>query len=356
MNKYEFKQQSDLYDITIKKSEEMTDYNKIAIFCFNKNTKKFYLQDILNFNSHLIKDDTYNLRINKDIYLIPLKNINTYLYSIENTTQSLNKENNNNSNKLIKYEDIPKYSWNIGYDGSKYLLLSEEEGQVYYFFEQKNYSESIKLDFNIDKKIKNIYGKNKDNKIIDFIDYGEKCSSFAYTKSGQLYLLDANRARYKWLKENEKTNIAQPLYIPDTEIINISASYNECYAIGKNGKLYYNNTGKNFKKIDIPENTDKFLQVACGNGYVICLVQNFNGKGVLYAQGYNDDFQCGINNEEQPEKINELTKINIDDNLDFKFICTHKGFSAALTSCGKLFVWGMKYTPQKKRFILMNLI
>ena len=351
MNEYKFKYKSDFYDITIKKSEDMSNYNKIAIFCFKDNSKRYYFQDILDFNSHLIYDNTYNISVNKDIYLFPFKNIDTYLYSIENTTQSSNIENNDNSNKLIKYEEIPKYSWNIAYDGSKYLLLSEEEDQVYYFTEQKNYSESIKLDFNIDKKIKNISGKNKNNKIIDFIDYGEKCSSFAYTESGQIYLLDGNRARYKWLKEKEKTNIAQPLFIPDVQIINISANYNECYAIGKNGKLYYNNTGKNFKKIDIPENTNKFLQCACGNGYIICLVQNINGKGVVYVQGFNDEYQCGLDNHEKSQKkISELTKCKIDDHLDFKFVCTHKGFSAALTSCGKLFVWGVRYTSHKKKF------
>ena len=72
--------------------------------------------------------------------------------------------------------------------------------------------------------------------------------------------------------------------------------------------------------------------------YILYLVQNNKGKGVIYAKGLNDCYQCGINSEE--EKIDLITKVDIDDNLDFKYICTYDGFSAALTSCGKIFVWG----------------
>ena len=83
--------------------------------------------------------------------------------------------------------------------------------------------------------------------------------------------------------------------------------------------------------LDLPENNKKFLQCTCGEGYVICLVENDKGKGVLYAKGENYDYQCGVKDDN--DNIQQFTQCEIDENLDFKFICTYQGFSAALTSC-----------------------
>jgi hypothetical protein len=157
INEYKFKQKSDLYDVTFEKGEnennEINNYNKIIILSFDDKTKKYYYQDIIDFNTNLIYDNKYKLRVNKNIHLVPLKNIDTYLYSIENEPILLNEAKNSNDNipnKITKYENIPKYSWNFGYDGNKYLLLSEEDNQVYSFYNQQNYYESMKGIFKID--------------------------------------------------------------------------------------------------------------------------------------------------------------------------------------------------------------
>ena len=88
---------------------------------------------IMDIQSSLIMDNKYKLRVNNNIYLVPLKNINTSLYSFENS----------NHKKITKYENIPKYSWNIGYDGNKILLLSEENNEVYDFEDPENYSDTF---------------------------------------------------------------------------------------------------------------------------------------------------------------------------------------------------------------------
>ena len=86
----------------------------------------------------------------------------------------------------------------------------------------------------------------------------------------------------------------------------------------------------------------------CGDEYLICLIQNNEGKGNIYAKGINNNYQCGLNGE----NISSLTKIEMDDNLDFKSINTYKGISAAITSCGKLFVWGLISIKNKKSFLM----
>ena len=93
------------------------------------------------------------------------------------------------------------------------------------------------------------------------------------------------------------------------KIINISANNNEYYAIGNDGNLYEN---KNNKVICIkpPENTKKFLQCTCGNGYVICLLENNNKKGIIYSKGIenmNFDFNVFYYNNNK-----NLIKYEID--------------------------------------------
>lgn len=195
----------------------------------------------------------------------------------------------------------------------------------------------------------------KKNKLIDFINAKEGFSSFAFNEKGDLLLLDdKNRNKYKWLNEKEQTNIEYPINFQNIKIINLSANYNVCYAIGQNGNLYKIKNQK-YKSIFPPNNNQKFLQCVCGDEYIICLVQNDKGKGILYSKGKNDKYQCGVGpNFNSNEKIKNLTRCKVDDNLDFKYICTCKGFSAAITACGKLYIWGFKLVGNSKSPMLIN--
>ena len=75
---------------------------------------------------------------------------------------------------------------------------------------------------------------------------------------GDIFLLEEQREKYKWLNSKEKERINFPIYIQNLKVINICANYNGCYAIGDNGNLYKNYC-QNFKKISLPENIKKFL-------------------------------------------------------------------------------------------------
>ena len=85
---------------------------------------------------------------------------------LENSTKTLIKESNAENKQFTKLENIPKYSWNIGFDGNNYLLLSEEDNQIYNIIEQKNINKSIKYEYNINKKIQAL--NINDKKIIGF--------------------------------------------------------------------------------------------------------------------------------------------------------------------------------------------
>ena len=349
-NEYQFNMKSPYYDITInnigKKENDINNYNKLAIFCLDEKNTKYNFQDIIDLNSLRINDNRYTLRVKNNMYLVPLKNISTYLYSFEN------KSNNSDYKNLSKYEEIPKYSWNIGYDGNNYLLLSEEDNQIYSFNEETKYSQSIKTDFNVDINLKNINSKN--NKIIDFIGEISDGPSLLYAENSDIFCL-GNKNNYRWLGDNEKQNIEFPFNLPNIKILSISANYSDCYAIGMNGNLYENKSSnmglrerRQWIKVNLPENNKKFLQCACGDGYLICLVQDNNGKGKIYAKGKNNEFQCGIESSSRLSNllsgnvIPHLTKCQIKENLDFKSVYANKNFSAALTTDGKLYVWGLK--------------
>ena len=348
INKYKLKGDEN-FDLSIKQFDNqinLYNYNKIVIYCLDDENKKYYYQDIIDLNRLSINDNSYKIRVNNDIYLIPLQNIETYLYSIENGTKEYYLENNNNENKVIyKFKEIPKYSWDIGYNGNLLLLLSEKDNQIYNFFEPTNNDKLPEEKYYLDKNIEPI--NNKNNEIIGFINGTKNYSSFALNKEGDVFNIDTNKSKYKWITEKE--NIKYPLNIPGVKIVNISANYNECYAIGDDGNLY-NIQVNNIEKIFPPENTEKFLQCALGDKYLICLLKDNEGKGVIYVMGRNDEYQCGINEDKNSFKLNieSLTKLDIDDKLDFKYICTFKGFTSAVTSFGKLYIWGLKFKKDKK--------
>ena len=194
----------------------------------------------------------------------------------------------------------------------------------------------------LEKNIENF--NDKDDILVRFFEGVDDCSSFARNKNECIYLLDKNRNKYKWLNNEIKENLNYPILIPGVKIVNISADYNSCYMIGEDRNLYEKNSNNinEIIKYFPPKNTKKFLNCICGFEYAICIAQNKEGKGILFAKGVNNEYQCGIKNN-YSSYISILTKINVDDNLDFKQVCTFQGNSAALTSCRKLYIWGEKF-------------
>ena len=336
-NEYKFKNKQDLYDISFKFENIISEYNKLLVLCLDEKNEKYYYQNIIDLNNLSIYDNIYKLRCNNNIYLVPLKNISTSLYSIGSNSNDIYydyatyRHKKDNFQNLNKYEKIPKYCWNIGYDGKNNLMISEDDNKVYNFIEKNN-----SLEISLDKRLDSI--NNKDNKTIGFINGNQNYPSFIHKENGDFFLINENNKNYKWLNEKIKLNMNSPILIPNVKIVSISANYNECYAVGDNGKLY-ENIGKDFMISQI-DDISKFLQCACGEEHIICLVKNNKGKGIVYAKGNNFNEQCGFNYKYN-SNIAKLTKCEINDELDFKFISATNDFSAAISSCGKLCVWGL---------------
>ena len=244
-NEFKTKDKSNIYNITIKfdnfdENKKKENYNKLAIFTLDNINKEYILQDIIDIYDIKRKNyNSYTFNIKGEIYFVPLKNIPTCLYHFK---CCLNKKNKikgyikNENIKFTKINTIPKYSWNIGYNGSNYLLLSQENKQIYSF----NSSSRI-IKFNLYKNL-NIekYG-NKEDKTAEFIyDYLNN-SSFLLSQNGEIYCIEKNKNIYKWLNDKEKNNNDFPLEItivPHIKIVCMSVSYNNCYVIDNNGNLY----------------------------------------------------------------------------------------------------------------------
>ena len=340
--------------------------NKICIFCLeNDKSKKYIFQDIINVKDMKRFNEEYRIKVNKDIYLVPLENVMTSLYAFDHSSSYvfnnlLNYYNVTKNvyefNNLIKIEEIPKYSWNIGYGEFKYLLLSENDNKIY-IFNSKKEEISRNSRFILDPKINEI--NTQENKIVDFIQGPQDSPPFLFNEKGEIFSINENNYKYMWLEERERACFNYPLkitLIPEVKIKSISANYNECYMIDYSGNLYQNIIYNNYyerqkphwENVTLKEKNKKFIQCKCGDGYLLCLVKDINGKCSIYAKGNNNVFQCGVFMEEglssniRGKNIENLTPCSEIESLDFQSIYANKSFSAAITRNWKLYIWGLK--------------
>ena len=132
------------------------------------------------------------------------------------------------------------------------------------------------------------------------------------------------------------------IQLNDTVIID---SFGELYGIGDNtrGQIMEDLDMKveNWTKIELPEGCKRFLQCANGERYLICLVEDYRGDGKLYARGINVNHECGIKNIDE-RYIPNFTQCDETYGLNFKSIYTRNNRSAAITTTGKLYIWGQR--------------
>ena len=356
---------TDTYDLSFSyESTELNENNyKICIFCLESDKSQNYIfQDIINIKDIKRFSKKYIIRVNKDIYLLPLENAMTSLYTFDysssNTFNNLinyyNVENECEYSNLTKIEKIPIYSWNIGYGQNKFILLSEKDNKIYTFNSQKEVM-SRNSEFILDEKINEI--NTKENKIIDFIEGPKNSPPFLSNEKGEIFSIDENNYKYRWMEAKERESFNYPLKIStfssESKIKCISANYNECYAIDYYGNLYKKTIYNNDDIRQIPhwekvEEEKKFIQCKCGDGYLLCLVKEKNGKCSIYAKGENNVFQCGINYSEGisnniiGKNVRDLTQCYETEYLDFQSIYANNAFSAAITTDWKLYIWGLK--------------
>ena len=114
------------------------NYNKLAIFTYNQNTKKYSLQDIIDTSeSSDIRRNIMNYKqlfYNEEIYLVPLNTISTTLYGFGNNfnhSLGINGKLAKYYDKPTKCEGLPENVWNIGYGNNYCLALSDNDNQIY---------------------------------------------------------------------------------------------------------------------------------------------------------------------------------------------------------------------------------
>ena len=95
------------------------NYKKIAIFSYNKETKKYSLQDVIDTSdSSSIKKDLSNylqLFKNDEIFLVPMDKISTFLYAFGNNfnhSLGVNGKLAKFYDTPMKCEGLPKNIWN----------------------------------------------------------------------------------------------------------------------------------------------------------------------------------------------------------------------------------------------------
>ena len=365
-------------------SKEMNiKYNKLAIFSYNRNEDTYNLLDIIDTSDHSsIKLSQHYLQTfnSEDIYLVPLENLSTSLYAFgSNFNHSLGI-----NGKLAKYYDkpskcigLPDNIWNIGYGNNYCLALCDDNKMIYACGCNKGggFNSTPRATFTDDTKI----NKNKDsdntNKFINFAT-GNCDSTLLLNENGELFGIGNNEEKIFGFEEETKIKYPKKLNMKiwsnkkeeekDEEkkndineikeeekigkIKSFYIGYKNSYLINEEGKLfglgnneYYQISSDDnkisyelWKNIPLPENCSKFIDVAVGECYIICLIEDKEGNNKLYARGKNDYHQCGISEKEK--NVRFLTMCDNVKNLNFRKIYSRNKESAAITIDGDLYV------------------
>ena len=369
-------------DLKAKNSKNIS-YNKLAIFTYNKDTKKYTLQDIIDTSdSSDIKKSLKNYKqlfYNEEIYLVPLNNLCTSLYAFGNNfnhSLGINGKLAKYYDKPTKCEGLPDNVWNIGYGNNYCLALSDDDNQIYACGCHKGggFNSTPRALFTKENRINNTDKEGK-NKYLNFAT-GNCDASLLINEKDELlgignnekkiFGLDAEKLKYptklkmevyeKKKSDNENNEEEKDKIIEKIKIGKIRSfyiGYYNSYIINEDGLLFglgnnsYNQiseeeieTYNQWKNIPLPKDCTKFVDCAVGENYIICLIEDINGNNKLYAQGKNDKNECGIITEHEGEEIQFLTMCNCVNNLSFKKIYTRNSQSAAITVDGDLYIWG----------------
>ena len=94
--------------------------------------------------------------------------------------------------------------------------------------------------------------------------------------------------------------------------------------------------------------------------HLLCLIEDNEGKGKIYAKGENNNYQCGIyqstgySNNIVGRFVDTLTQCTDTAHLNFKSIYANKDFSAAITVDNKLYIWGLLDKNNYKRLSIKS--
>ena len=358
------------------------NYNKLAIFIYNREAKKYTLQDIINTSDNSdIKRNLINynqLFKNEEIFLVPLNNVKTSLYAFGNNfnhSLGINGKLAKYYDKPTKCEGLPNNIWHVGYGNNYCLSLSEENNEIYACGCHKGggFNSTPRPIFTNDTRINNNIDNSEKNKYINFAT-GNCDSSLLLNEKGELFGIGNNEKKIFGLndkklkyptklglevyekKNNDNNNNEINTNIEKKTIGKIKSfyiGYDNCFILNEEGKLFGlgNNsyfqiseeeieTYSQWKNIPLPKDCKKFVDCSIGENYIICLIEDLKGNNKIYARGINNKSQCGIVTEHEGEPVKHLTMCDYVKNLSFKKIYTRNSQSAAITNEGDLYIWG----------------
>ena len=328
-------------------SDEMYSLLAYIIFLYRKGFDKTFK---INVN-----EEENNLKMNKmNIYKIEDNTIDKINFSISNDDLGIYAKNNFNNliilyhnktrenfktNDIINLETLKNNSdvkIKIGKDHEEIILYPSGKIIPIIFYYSKSNSQIIENNIPI-KLNKKIYTYNylyKSNYFNEPFCLNNKGDAF--------YVLNEDRQKYVWL--NYVTNIDDkiPKIKTNFQISYLYADYKNCFVIDFNGNLYglgdntynqisqeKNNFIKFFTKIPLPDNCKKFIKCVCGVDYILCLIQENEGKYKIYAKGNNEKFQCGIPGI---KLVTVLTKCKFNEDIEINDIFSNEYFSSAITT------------------------
>ena len=369
------------FDGLEKSNDKNYKFNKLAIFSYDKNKDYYTLLDIIDTseNSSIKLNRNYSQIFNSDeIYIVPLENISTSLYAFgSNFNHSLGI-----GGKLAKYYDkpskcvgLPNNIWNIGYGNNYCLALCEDTKKIFACGCNKGggFNSTPRATFTDNTKININKVSDSENRFINFAT-GNCDTTLLLNEKGELFGIGNNEE--KILGSSEETKIKYPMKL-DMKILqeieekkeesnkikekeriekikSFYIGYKNSYIIDEDGKLYGLGSNEhdqissddnyisyeNWKNIPLPEKCTKFIDIAVGEDYIICLIEDIEGNYKLYARGKNYSNQCGITDKEK--NVKQLTMCDNVDKLNFKKIFCRNNECAAITIEGDLYILNQK--------------
>ena len=353
------KEKENLSLVEFKRLNRNTPLNyKLSTFAYSENDKKYYLQDIIS---------------SKDI-----SNDNKYTQSYEAGTKLAFSANQNISTKIFAFgcnyshalgidgiigkdydepqecKGLSSSTWDFNYGFFYAVALDEKTSEVYSC--GSNCGAGLKS-----RSIKTFSNKNRINDTlkgnIEMIATGNCNASLILTKDGTIYAVGDKDTPIFKDAEDQKIKIPMKIeQIPlnrlvQEKITSITLNYKNAFAITSMGRGYGlgdnlsnqispddKETITEWTSIPLPEKTKRFVKCAIGQQYMLFIIEDSTNKHLLYSIGYNSGSCCGVG--KNISKLKQITQCKNTGALQFKSIFARNSSSAAITTSGKLYIFG----------------
>ena len=330
---------------------------KLATFSHDDKENKFYLQDIINTKEIANNCHFQTYQNGKKIVVVANENVNTQLFALgSNFSNALGIDG-----VIGKDYDTPQQckglsssTWDFNY-GYFYTVAHDEKANEVYSC-GCNCGAGLKS-----RSIKSFTNKNRINDAlkgkIDLIATGN-CNASLILSNNEIFALgDKDTSIFKDITESKVKHPMKISQIPlnielKEKIISLSINFKNAFAITSlgNGFAIGDNTQNQVSSssvnvvyewtmLPLPNKTKRFVKCSIGEKYMLFIIEDNNNKHRLYSIGDNTSFSCGLG--EGVPKAKSVSLCKHCENLEFKEIYARNVASAAITTSGKLYLFGI---------------